>query len=158
MEVSRDTVEISVVIYHDEGLWIAQGIEHDIAAHGEDPVEASERFNTKVGAELVVSMELGDATLLSGIARAPAKFEEMYRKAKMRIVDEDVPLPVTEGTRTLRFRPHNQNQRRETSSLRKCQSWLAARSELAILLRAPNGKDVSCGSPSRGFMPLRDQS
>jgi hypothetical protein len=104
MEMTRDTVEISVVIYPQDGIWIAQGIEHDIAAHGETPVEASERFNTKVRAELVVSWDLDEAEPLSGIESAPSRFAEMYRRAKMRIVDEDVSLEGAEGPPKLR--PH----------------------------------------------------
>ena len=68
MELSRDTVEISVVIDQGDGIWIAQGIEFDIAAHGATPVEASERFNAKVGGELVVSHELGDEDPFPGLA------------------------------------------------------------------------------------------
>jgi len=106
MEIARDTVEISVVIYPQDGIWIAQGIEHDIAAHGETPVQASERFNSKVRAELVVSFDLGEVKALSGIEKAPLKFAEMYRRAKMQIVAEDVPLELTEGKPPPRFRPH----------------------------------------------------
>ena len=106
MEIARDTVEISVVIYPQDGIWIAQGIEHDIAAHGETPVEASERFNGKVRAELVVSLDLEDTKPLSGIEKAPARFAEMYRRAKMRIVDEDVSLEIEEVKSPPRFRPH----------------------------------------------------
>ena len=88
MEIkSRDTVEISVIIYPEEDFWIAQGIEFDITARGATPVEASERFNAKVGAEMVMSLELNDKAPLSGVGRAPAKFLEMYTRAKMRIVD-----------------------------------------------------------------------
>jgi hypothetical protein len=105
MEIARDTVEISVVIYPQDGIWIAQGIEHDIAAHGENPVEASERFNDRVRAELVVSLDLGDAKPLSGIERAPTRFAEMYRRAKMQIVDKDVSFEIADGTPP-RLRPH----------------------------------------------------
>ena len=107
MEIkSRDTVEISVIIYPEDGFWIAQGIEFDITARGATPVEASERFNAKVGAEMVMSLELNDEAPLSALGRAPAKFLEMYNKAKMRVVDEEFPLPVAAGRRSSRLRPH----------------------------------------------------
>jgi hypothetical protein len=106
MEISRDTVEIRVVIYPEDGIWIAQGLEFDITARGGTPVEASERFNTKVGAEMVMSLELGDDAPLSGIGSAPAKFVEMYNNAKMRVVDEEVPLHVPDGSHSSRLRPH----------------------------------------------------
>ena len=48
MEIkSRDTVEISVIIYPEEDLWIAQGIEFDITARGATPVEGHTRRNCK---------------------------------------------------------------------------------------------------------------
>jgi hypothetical protein len=106
MEISRDAVEISVVIYPEDDVWIAQGIEFDITARGGTPVEASKRFNTKVGAELVMSLELGDSTPLSGIGRAPEKFVEMYDKATMRVVDEEISLHVPDGSHSSRLRPH----------------------------------------------------
>ena len=88
MEInSPDTVEISVIIYPEEDFWIAQGIEFDIMARGATPVEASERFNAKVGVEMVMSLELNDTMPLSGVGRAPAKFLEMYTRAKKRVVD-----------------------------------------------------------------------
>jgi hypothetical protein len=105
MEIARDTAEISVVIYLEDGTWIAQGIEHDIAAHGETPVEASARFNDKVRAELVVSLDLGDAKPLSGIQRAPVRFAEMYRRATMQVVDKDFSLDIAQSNPP-RFRPH----------------------------------------------------
>jgi len=101
---SRDTVEISVIIYPEDGFWIAQGIEFDITARGATPVEASERFNDKVRAEMVISRELNDELPLSGVGRAPAKFLETYNKAKMRVVDEEFPLPTTDGGPSSRLR------------------------------------------------------
>ena len=40
------------------------------------------------------------------IGRAPAKFVEMYKNAKMRVVDEEVPLHVPDGSHSSRLRPH----------------------------------------------------
>lgn len=105
MEIARDTLEISVLIYPQDSIWVAQGVEHDIAAHGENPVEASEQFNDKIRAELIVSLDLGDPTPLSGIDRAPRVFEEMYRRAKFQIVDKEVSLDIAEAN-SPRLRPH----------------------------------------------------
>ncbi len=101
MEIARATVELSVVIYPQDGIWIAQGIEHDIAAHGENPVEASERFNDKIRAELAVSLDLNDPKPLSGIERAPNKFADMFHRAKMQMVDKEITLVADS-----KFRPH----------------------------------------------------
>ena len=75
------TLEISGVLYEDAGRWIAQGIEYDITASGASRDEASKRFLMKVGAELVMSLELGDKFPLAGVAQAPAKFWRMFDDA-----------------------------------------------------------------------------
>lgn len=103
----RETVEMRVVLYREDGFWIAQGLEFDITARGDSPTDASERFNFKVGAELVISYELGDASLLSGVGQAPQKFWDMYNHAKMRIEnDEIIPLRMTDRGSAPGIRPH----------------------------------------------------
>jgi len=104
MEIARDATVISVILYPEDGYWIAQGIEHDIAAHGETPVQASQQFNKRLRAELIVSTELEDAKLLSGVERAPARFAEMYNRAKFQLVGEDGSWEFDEGTHS-RFHP-----------------------------------------------------
>ncbi len=103
MEIARDTVEISVILYPEDGIWIAQGIEHDIAAHGGTPLQASNEFNNKLRAELVVSVDLGETKPLSGIKHAPARFAEMYHRTKVQLVGEDASWEIAEGDS--RFRP-----------------------------------------------------
>jgi hypothetical protein len=106
MEImSRETIEITVVLYPEGGLWVAQGLEFDITARGNSPSDASERFNDKVGAELVISIEAGDPTPLSGIEPAPRKFWEMYKQAKLSVVTEEMPFRITDGSAS-RVRPH----------------------------------------------------
>lgn len=107
MEImSRETFEITVVLYPEDGFWIAQGLEFDITARGTSPSDASERFNSKVGAELVMSLETGDTSPLSGVEPAPQRFWDMYKKAKMEVVTEEMPLRITDGGRASRVRPH----------------------------------------------------
>lgn len=107
----RETIEIGVILYPEGGFWIAQGLEFDITARGDTPTDASERFNAKVGAELVISLEVGDASPLAGVGRAPQKFWDMYDKAKMRLEriedNEPIALPVTDTeASTPLLKPH----------------------------------------------------
>ena len=95
--IARDEFRVSVVLYPEDGLWIAQGIQFDITARGQTPLEASERFNDKFGAELVMSMELGDEEPLSGVGSAPREFWKMYENAKMRVVVDEMPLRLSSG-------------------------------------------------------------
>lgn len=106
MVTPREMIEVTVVLYPEEGMWVAQGLEFDITARGVSPVDASERFNAKVGAELVISFEAGDASPLSGIEPAPRKFWEMYKNARMSVVTEEMPLRITDGGTASRVRPH----------------------------------------------------
>jgi hypothetical protein len=94
---ARDEFRVSVILYPEDGFWIAQGVEFDITARGRDPVEASERFNDKFGAELIMSIEVGDEEPLSGVGSAPQEFWTMYKNAKMRVVMDETPMRMTGG-------------------------------------------------------------
>src|SRR4051812_25121077 len=95
--VSRDQFRVSVVLYPEEGYWIAQGIQFDITAKGQTPIEASEKFNDKFGAELVISIEVGDQEPLAGVGSAPQEFWEMYERAKMRAAIDDTSIRLSDG-------------------------------------------------------------
>lgn len=95
--MGKDQFAVSVVLYQEDGIWIAQGLQFDITARGSDPVEASERFNQKIGAEFIMSMEIGEEPL-AGVPRAPQEFWDMYEAAKMRgFTMETAPIRVNEG-------------------------------------------------------------
>jgi hypothetical protein len=95
--ISRDQFRVSVVLYPEDGFSIAQGVEFDITARGRDPIEASERFNDKFGAALVISIEVGDGEPLSGVGPAPQEFWKIYKSAKMRVLMDEMPLRLTGG-------------------------------------------------------------
>jgi hypothetical protein len=94
--ISRDQFRVSVVLYPEEDFWIAQGVQFDITARGSTPLEASERFNDKFGAELVISIELGEEPL-AGVGVAPKEFWNMYERAKMRATVDDTPIRLSDG-------------------------------------------------------------
>lgn len=95
--ISRDQFRVGVIIYPEDGFWIAQGVQFDITARGKTPTEASQRFNDKFGAELVMSIEIGDSEPLSGIGAAPAEFWEMYKRAEMRASVDDASIRLSDG-------------------------------------------------------------
>jgi hypothetical protein len=95
--MDKDQFPVSVVLYQEDGVWIAQGLQYDITARGSDPVEASERFNQKIGAEFIMSMEIGEKPL-SGVPKAPQEFWDMYEAAKMRgFTVETAPIQMSDG-------------------------------------------------------------
>src|SRR5262249_59373480 len=94
--ISRDLFRVSVVLYPEEGFWIAQGVQFDITARGRNPTEASERFNDKFGAELVISTEIGEEPL-AGVGPAPKEFWDMYDRAKMHATIDDASIRLSDG-------------------------------------------------------------
>ena len=95
--LSHDEFRVGVLLYPEDGFWIAQGIQFDITARGRTPLEASERFNDKFGAELVMSIELGDDKPLAGVGSAPPEFWGMYENAKMRAAVDDSAMRLSDG-------------------------------------------------------------
>jgi hypothetical protein len=94
---SNDQFPISVVLYPHEGFWIAQGLEHDIVARGNTAEEASKNFNQKFGAELVMSMEIGDQSPLAGVPRAPKEFWDKYKAIKHGATLDESDIEVGNG-------------------------------------------------------------
>lgn len=95
--MANDQFPVSVILYQEDGVWIAQGLQYDITARGSDPVEASERFNQKFGAELIMSMEIGESPL-SGVPQAPKEFWDMYESAKMKgFTVDSTPIKMSDG-------------------------------------------------------------
>jgi hypothetical protein len=96
--VSTHDFRVRVILYPEDGFWIAQGIEFDVTARGASPIEASGRFHDKFAAELIMSMELEDEELLAGVNTAPQEFWTMYHNAQMRVLVEDAPVRLAHGS------------------------------------------------------------
>jgi hypothetical protein len=98
-------IEISVVLYEDDCVWIAQGVEFDITVTGNSPSDAARRFDAQVAAELIMSFECGDKHPLSGIGAAPQKFWKMFREAKELIEHERAPVRILDDGYSPVYRP-----------------------------------------------------
>ena len=88
---------VSVVLYPEDGVWIAQGVEFDVTARGSSPIEASKRFHDKFAAEFIMSRELADAEPLAGVGPAPEEFRTMCENAEMRVSMDEAPRLVDTG-------------------------------------------------------------
>jgi hypothetical protein len=73
------SVEIRVIVFQDQGQWVAQGLEHDIGAQAADLDTLYERFVATLEAEVQMSLESGGAPL-AGIAAAPGRFHQMWEQ------------------------------------------------------------------------------
>lgn len=103
-ELARSsTIHIHAVLYPEDGRWIAQGLQYDLAAQGDSPMEASRRLVTKIGAEVAISMELKREFAVA-VDRAPQEFWRLYDEAKMEATIAAVPLRA--GTAAFQVVPH----------------------------------------------------
>jgi hypothetical protein len=69
---------LRVVVFQEGDAWIAQGLEHDIAAQGSDLEAVRERFVATFAAEQRQAREQGKQTL--DIAPAPEHFFQMWEE------------------------------------------------------------------------------
>lgn len=99
-------IALSVILYQEDGHWVAQGLEFDITAQGSSPPDAAKKFGCKVGAELIMSMELEDETPFSGIAPAPQQFWAMFKESDMEVQIDRMPIRITEEPSAPRIQSH----------------------------------------------------
>lgn len=72
---------LRVIGYEDEGSFILQCLEYDIAAHGQTHAEAKAAFVEAVLRHILAAIEFDEA-LFSGVAKAPDRFWQMWTDSK----------------------------------------------------------------------------
>lgn len=86
---------LRVVVFQDDGLWVAQCLEHDIGAQAGDLDTLMTRLEVTIKAELRETLEKGKPPF-DGIDPAPERFHKMWeRRARSR---QRMP-PITSKTR-----------------------------------------------------------
>jgi hypothetical protein len=78
---TTNTDSIRVIAYREGGVWVAQCIEHDIAAQGADFQTAMRRLTATVNAECEHTLEK-HGQRFANIDPAPKKFEHMFDAAE----------------------------------------------------------------------------
>ena len=68
-----------VLLFPEEGGWIAQCLEHDIVAQGANVKEAKERLVLTVVCQIVVDLKNGKRPL-EGIDKAPQRYWEQFEE------------------------------------------------------------------------------
>jgi hypothetical protein len=71
---------INAIAFHDEGVWIAQCIEYDIAVSAETLPKLRRAFEQAVIANICVNEERGYSGL-DGIPPAPSRFRDLFNSA-----------------------------------------------------------------------------
>ena len=75
-------VELSVVVYEEGDLWIAQALEADIVATAESLAQLPRKLERAIIANLAANEKLGRSGL-EGIPPAPDKFREKFEGSKI---------------------------------------------------------------------------
>jgi hypothetical protein len=90
-------ITISAIAFHDEGVWIAQCVEYDIAVSATTLPKLRKAFERAVIANICVNEKLGRSGL-DGIPPAPSKFRDLFNNADTDlhpIKQAPSPAPVT---------------------------------------------------------------
>jgi hypothetical protein len=85
MERDEDTITIRVIVFQDNGLWVAQCLEHDIGAQAPDIDTLNDRLRVALLSEFKESMTRNGAPF-AGIDPAPERFQLMWER-RARSVD-----------------------------------------------------------------------
>jgi hypothetical protein len=93
-----ETVNLSVVVYEDGDLWVAQAIEFDIAVRADKPSKLPRAFERAVVANLAINHELGK-NALEGIPPAPSEFRELFERASLTITERAERPTISNGVR-----------------------------------------------------------
>lgn len=83
--------EVRVVVFHEEGMYVAQCLEYDIATQALDIEAVLDRLDLTIEAECQMSME-ADGKPLDGIAPAPVHFHHLWEKGSVAITRKNLSL------------------------------------------------------------------
>jgi hypothetical protein len=77
MDTASETIR--VVVFHDNGMWVAQCLEHDIGAQAIDIDTLNSRLDAVLRAEINESVKKHGKPF-AGIAPAPERFQLMWKR------------------------------------------------------------------------------
>jgi hypothetical protein len=83
--MTTETETIRVIVFHDNGMWVAQCLEHDIGAQAADIDTLNARLEVVLRSEFNASMEKHGKPF-EGIEPAPERFQLMW-KHRTRSID-----------------------------------------------------------------------
>ena len=89
------TQTIRVIVFQDEGLWVAQCLEYDIGAQAQDVDTLMSRLEVTFNTELKESLARHGKPL-AGIAPAPERFHRMWDHRVRSVVVSPPPWMTSE--------------------------------------------------------------
>lgn len=84
-EAKMSTEKIHVIAFMDDGVWIAQGLEHDICAQGKNLEEATSRFL------VALRLEAEEEGGIERIPAAPQYFHDLWDRRSGQYVPKSKP-------------------------------------------------------------------
>ncbi len=82
------TNQISIVVFQDGDIWVAQCLEYDIGAQAESLEKLYERLSDVIEAERAESLNRHGQEFV-GVPEAPERFRKLYEKRAGRFLPED---------------------------------------------------------------------
>ena len=76
-----DVIQVNVLLYRNEDVWIAQGLEYDIVAQGQTIPQVRARFYVTIMTHCHFDAT-NNREILQGIEKAPEKFWTMFEEAE----------------------------------------------------------------------------
>ncbi|HWE98704.1 MAG TPA: hypothetical protein VG248_02805 [Caulobacteraceae bacterium] len=89
-------LRLRAVVYRGESAWVAQALEHDIAAFADKPDDLPAALRKAITANLVLNLRSGREGL-DGIPPAPARFAELYEHSRMNVLPTEPSVGKVEA-------------------------------------------------------------
>jgi hypothetical protein len=93
-----DTIKLNVVVFEDGDLWVAQGIEVDIAARADKASKLPRAFERALVANLATNHALGRDGI-SRIPPAPQRYRELFDHAQFDLKDRGRSIAPPQGVK-----------------------------------------------------------
>lgn len=86
---NKNVVTMRILIHCEQGIWVAQGLDYDIAAQGKTIEAALTSFQSILSGQFLLDMS-NNRALLEGFERAPGEYWDKFNRGfKLEVPDED---------------------------------------------------------------------
>jgi len=76
----KESGKLKVLLINDNGPWVVQCLQHDIAAQGETPTKALEAFNWTYWAQVLLDQQKGIEPPLGNLEKAPDEYWQRFER------------------------------------------------------------------------------
>jgi hypothetical protein len=80
----KHEISIRAIAFQEDGVWVIQGLEHDIVAHAAELSKLHQAFTRAVVENMCINDRLG-RNGLEGIRPAPDRFHDLYETAETQV-------------------------------------------------------------------------